>query len=316
MKKSQKTKKPEKYKKIKIMFGYIKILLLLVIIFWIISYFSSFLIETFNPEFDPKIHTCDEWCKCLCDCSSVSISYNENTDELFLDNCCSKDSSGAWQQQTCTLWHDTTFCEMCQEIPLEEWEHRLIYDNQKVVKHYKTCHDNCLCDEKTETAYSGYIKFCAQKTCYKKYFLNINKTDLDKYRKMLTDNDFTVSINNKTTSFEINYFISTYLKCISVREKTKCEKDNPDYIYIDTECTFQECLKFNKTISYEINDKIFFVKICRKKTIDDYSCDELKQHIWFEDTYCNSKQEWNTKCFDKLYVKDIKKIYIEKGCEI
>ena len=217
-----KTKKTEKDKISEMIFGYAKIFMILTILIGLAIYCCSLVDDI---KFNPTIHTCDEWCKCLCDCSSTSISYNEK-----IDNCCSMDSFGIWEQQICTSWHDTTFCERCQEIPLEEWYHRLIYDNQKWIKHYKTCHDHCICDEKIETLYSGYIIFCAQKTCYQKNFFDINKTELDKYKKIPTDNEFTALINNKTTSFEIDYFISTYSECLSARKKTECEKDNPDYI--------------------------------------------------------------------------------------
>ena len=104
------------------------------------------------------------------------------------------------------------------------------------------------------------------------------------------------------------------------REKTECEKRNPDY--------FLECLSRSSEHSdcwqfagrNDVMGECAYIcleSICRKKTIYDYSCEELKQHIWIEEPYCASSNGWGIFCFgSSLYVSDIKKIYLEKGCEI
>lgn len=160
------------------------------------------------------------------------------------------------------------------------------------------------------------------------------KCTCDENWRKAWDEDGCKNIN----SFNFDLCTSFYQdKCIKAHEKTECEKGNPNYIKID-ECivdkefyptnsyayfledtplckndnTFEECCV--KTLNGEIK-----VRECRKKTIYDYSCKDLKKHIFLEEDYCSSTNKFNiNRCPGwNSIIKNIKlkQIYIEKGCE-
>ena len=70
-------------------------------------------------------------------------------------------------------------------------------------------------------------------------------------------------------------------------------------------------------------DYVFEGDICRKKTINDYKCEELLEHILLKDVYCTATNEFSleeqTICalyHEELSTEELKEIAIHKGCYI
>jgi len=125
--------------------------------------------------------------------------------------------------------------------------------------------------------------------------------------------------------------------CTKARHKSECEKGNPHYVSDNVSCSLygskssETC--WNETIEgkeyrlcagggcYNCSDEcIEYKKICRKKTIYDYSCAELKKAILLNKDYCPKKDDFGIfiiiYCEGQLGREQIYDIAIEKGCEI
>lgn len=95
------------------------------------------------------------------------------------------------------------------------------------------------------------------------------------------------------------------------REKSECEKENPDWI-MDKGSVYSEhyedgALKYLSLV----------LPFCRKKTIQDYSCKDLKYHLLVDKSLMKSFCKWYEPCITKYHnQEDIYQTMIEKGCEI
>ena len=113
--------------------------------------------------------------------------------------------------------------------------------------------------------------------------------------------------------------------CIKSHEPDECEKNSSDWIW-DNSCeeSINSTLEFINNRTEYCNGIICYntlyfdgidcpPKICRKKTIYDYSCDELIR-AWKNDLQIlKDRTEWSASYYSKLGIYDIA---IEKGCEI
>ena len=114
--------------------------------------------------------------------------------------------------------------------------------------------------------------------------------------------------------------------CIKSHEANECELENPDYVLDYDNCPLT--FKFNKS---ETIDVTCGKPSCRKKTIYDYSCEELEgQYMYCPkdnkfDSFCwcldcdIKVEEARPECFEKEeseICSTLKDIAIEKGCEI
>jgi hypothetical protein len=195
--------------------------------------------------------------------------------------------------------------------------------------------DKCVCikSQYSYTDYShcyndmiskGYEKYETSKWCkdlFDKYCIKyIEKTFLDDVCKkgMLGYKPI-----NKTES-ECRKFLKDAYEYQFVREANECDKGNPDWILDCPEDFIQEGEKCKKSDNYTICDSVLETcsgggtittgKICRPKTIRDYTCDELR-----EEFYKEGKKFEDTSRFDKrseiiLKRSEIILFLMEKRC--
>lgn len=190
----------------------------------------------------------------------------------------------------CIKWHPKNKCELNPEA------------------------EGCVCDEYETIVYSIYVLGSDIK------IETTNKTILDYLKK------------NKDYNIDYAY---TEPSCIKSHLPNECEKGNEDWIidfsysYIFNGTEFDACGnyytifigEYNKVLLSENCSKYAIKKeFCRKKTIYDYSCEELKQHIFLEEDFCISKSTWkknNQLSFCSMIPHEkLKYIYLQKGCEI
>ena len=251
----------------------------------------------------------EEDCECsLKGCKSLSPFVQGLEDKDCLD--ISKEDS-ICPVQTCDIckeWKKKNPCQIKLEKLKDEGKDKLVgYSLEKVSKDYA---ENCICEE------------------YEKLFLinygcdsELQKTGISRAGAMSKSCGFedVKEANKRTFNRELNCneeelkceILKDYKyseKCIKAREKTECEKGNPNYI------------KERKCFGTENCNKNIYEDVCRKKEINDLSCEELNKAI-----ECNNKVTWRysyKKCFgselgwsfdynenDKLLLQMIK-----KGC--
>ena len=299
-----------------------------------------------KDNFDPAKHICMDSCQDLCpeQCKIYPCKYEGHECSKGIIDECNKDHLTTWNHATCEKWRPKTFCETCIGSWTDECEQEC-----KCTK--RDCPEqDSLClyamdgidywAEIFNSTQDEYIKYSSAKMIrnYAFYLAGIMectqaipKTECEKGNP-----DFIVDekIEEKYDAFSFNgtaFYCDDFPyswdnqslydeNCIRTskvcREKTPCENDDPDYILDD------DCWYMNHGIFISMT---CFGKICRPKTINDYTCDELKEHIFLEDRYCRETNEWQWcptsltfrgETTRTLQTADIKKTYVDKGCKI
>lgn len=262
--------------------------------------FSSLLIEDYNPD----KHTCIE----------KIISIEDNLAET----------------EICSVWRDKTFCELCHN----QWA--------------ENCSEECICIGEIgdgSLKYRGYGEsYIIRPTSYwesdKPQLMIFNLSEC--HRRNGCDLDTNVmtpciiDCNILYKNYLIDYVESkVYCHGNSTREKTECEKGNGDY-FLET---ITECVLYGSTsevgcwngthhlcgggcfnCTNECIEEVVTPIECRKKTIYDYSCDELKDQIFIGNRYCQASNSWRSGalagCGKGSYgLQGVKQVYVEKGCE-
>lgn len=125
------------------------------------------------------------------------------------------------------------------------------------------------------------------------------------------------------------------LTCISAHPKSECEKGNPKYVKdlkvycggIETDVDdelFNLSINESVTIQGKCNTNVQpvlteFKAICRPKTIQDYSCEELLGKILRDEFYDKQDNVWRKNiwnCKDKEWCIDPMDVFEEKGCNL
>lgn len=204
------------------------------------------------------------------------------------------------EEDVCEIWEydckkcikhrQKSFCEKC----VDDWFYT------------KKCKEKCLCLEETQKQICDFRLHCGShkdfEICNDSYFNDSLSSCIDEW--------------GEYDSLEILQPSRIWKECLSAREKTPCEKGEEGWVEEGTEI---ECLNISQEKCEEWSET---KKICRQKTINDYSCEELKKAIILNKKirYCNDKLIWNEICiwsgwkiFNQEQIYDIA---IEKGCEI
>ena len=157
---------------------------------------------------------------------------------------------------------------------------------------------------------------------------------------------------------EIEYKTFSMGNCLSAHNPSPCELGDENYILSERLGNSAECKKMSESPSYrgrdycfieecrlktpcelgderyvedfdcyatEVNGIVFLPnedncpkKICRLKTLQDYSCQDLLYHILKDDSYCQYNEGWSrdTYCWTGYWTDTHKvvDIYKEKGC--
>ena len=246
------------------------------------------LLNSIYPEkaYDPSIHKCLSWTY-LCESEKCLVEDIATGERVVLSNKFWKKShfdsengytvyNNAKGYSYCEKYEPKSFCELC----IDDWT--------------EECEKECQCTEWDDsgTCPDGYEAYEYSEHCG--VCVNSSWYNSDKFNRS-------------------DIYFCNPSPCISAREKTECEKGNPDWIFAKekTEIESPDGKKHLLDGCYPI---------CRKKTIYDYSCQFLKEKIFIEVGYCPSKEKWWDEdihfCKDSLSITDIKEAYLIKGCEI
>jgi hypothetical protein len=293
-----------------------KILFVAIIIFLIFIFIRDY--ETFFG-FNPDEDICLEW-ECL-NCASF-------------DNCL---ENGCYAE-VCEEWREKTICELSPESEgciCDEYEAKYEPIELPEFNWVKTMEIDLGKDYDFDE--NQYMRM---------YF---NKEIDYKVKKVIRDNNTYMEIYNLKEIWETK-LTKVGEVCVKSHLPDECEKGNPDWVLeefilheefigdytnkpIPTLFNITEIKKI--TYNYTTNiTSIFYLsnddytwdgfdvgkRICRKKTIEDYSCEELKKQLYFNEELCIGYDgTFNCEVFNPDYYFTPQEIYdiaIEKGCEI
>lgn len=330
----------------------------------VVVFLTTCLLYIMHPNrFDPDKHICERTCKDIFDESMTAIVLPkkcfqplEPYDDYMRDI--------IWEK--CTSYRPKTFCETCLDAWTDECDKECkcngYADTDRIIRGYP-CPDSC----KTRIEERCVANFTVSYGKVEESFIpeNHSCTTLGKGMMLpigIDPSNVTFRLINKSiTQCEQCYEYEQ--KCTSARPLTECEKGSSDYI-VDykfpksgvTYCSIEEnppegvikcepfcrekteCEKGNPDfiedyechhIKHSIMTYSYCGFVCRKKTIEDYSCDELKTVIWLDMKYCpddNKFLENRIYCpgegpfspsqSESYSTKTLKRIYLSKGCEI
>jgi len=175
--------------------------------------------------------------------------------------------------------------------------------------------ENCICDESEEVCMKGYEISCV-------IFNSLPEINCSNARNQ------TQCEIMKSYEIAMNPFYET---CIKSHLPNECEKGNEDYIeenitYNLLSCEKEPCIFADGWEAPKEHTPNIIIKtnstICRLKTLEDYSCKELKRELilWTSLPYIKKDPECMESLFfracEKYNKNEIYDIAIERGCDI